>query len=50
MVKYACHVHFTGIARQVAQPPHYMLQVSPAGAGEKCDVCGKKAIWAVNPQ
>ena len=37
MVRYSCHVHLTGIIREVAEPPHNRVVVSPAGAGEKCD-------------
>lgn len=49
MVKHSCHIHLTGTIRQVVKPPHNMVQVSPAGAGETCDICQKTAIWAVNP-
>lgn len=48
MVRYACHVHTTRVLREVGKPPHYLCLVSPAGVGEKCDVCGKPAIWTVN--
>lgn len=49
MVKYSCHVHTTRIMREVGQPPHYMVMVAPAGVDFKCVVCGKKALWGVNP-
>ncbi len=49
MVEHTCHIHTTKTLRKVGQPPHFMCQVSPAGAGETCDVCGKRAMWAVNP-
>jgi len=48
MVKYSCHVHLTTTIRAVAKPPHQMVTVTPAGAGEVCDLCGKRAIWTVN--
>ena len=37
MVKYSCHIHLTDTLRDLGEPPHYMLQVAPAGAGETCD-------------
>ena len=69
MVRYSCHIHLTGVIREVAVAPHHMVTVAPAGADERCDhgrmqrskgfglgltswygACGKRAIWAVNPQ
>ena len=37
MVRYACHIHLTGVIREIAEPPHHRVVVSPAGAGEQCD-------------
>jgi len=48
MARYSCHIHLSGTIREVAKPPHYMVLVTPAGAGEVCDICGKRAIWTVN--
>jgi len=42
MVKHSCHVHLTGTIREVMKPPHNMVQVSPAGAGETCDFGAKR--------
>lgn len=54
MVKHSCFIHLAVTCRTSARPPHNMVTVAPAGAGEKCDVCklqgkDKPATWAVNP-
>ncbi len=48
MVKQSCSKHLFKTIRNLAVPPDYMVTVTPAGAEEKCDDCGKKASWAVN--
>ena len=49
MVIYSCHTHTTKVMREVlSTSASSLLMVSPAGVGEKCDACGKTAIWAVN--
>lgn len=45
---FTCSKHLVRTIRATAKPPNYTVTVMPAGSGWPCDVCGKKAAWAVN--
>ena len=47
---YSCSAHLARASQFHGTHPHYRVVVSPAGAGEKCDFCKRKANWTVNPE
>jgi len=51
---FACSKHLISVIRKMRPPvsqPNFTVTVMPAwhGTDWRCDVCGKKAGWAVNP-
>lgn len=49
MGKFSCHIHLSPTIKLVAVPPHHIVTVQPARAGDVCDSCERTALWVVYP-